>query len=180
MQQQPQMYMPQQQQQPQQVQQQQPQQQQQLGNIFYNDGFGLPSFQPYSPQESHHGQSPMLQIQQQQQLDMQQLQQQQMSELFGFDLPLESLVDPSLIPQTPPPTPPAAVAAATAAQPHPPQQPHQQVSHDPTVEASLMQFIESLDDAEVARSIAMLDEWQAGNAVAGNLAVDGLGYDGQV
>lgn len=163
MQQQPQMYM-----------QQQPQQQQQVGEIFYNDGFRLPSFQPYSPQESHHGQSPMLQLQQQQQLLLQQLQQQQMGELFGFDLPQESLVDPSLIPQTPPPTPPVAVAAA---QPHAPQQPHQPASHGPAAERELMSFIDTLDDAEVARLIATLDDWQAGNPVAGNLGMDGLGND---
>lgn len=67
------------------------------------------------------------------------------------------------MPHTPPLTPPAAAAAtATATQPHPPQQPHQQASHGPAVDRVLMPFIDSLDDAELARVVAMLDDLEAG------------------
>lgn len=182
MQQQPQMYMP--------------QQQQQVGEAFYNDGFGLPSFQPDWLQESHSVQSPGSQAQQQQEmmdelfqfdlpqeslfvqspmppqpqqpqplLDLQQeLQQQQMgSEPIQFDCPQENPLGQISMPHTPPLTPPAAAAAtATATQPHPPQQPHQQASHGPAVDRVLMPFIDSLDDAELARVVAMLDDLEAG------------------
>ncbi|KAK6210571.1 hypothetical protein LQW54_006054 [Pestalotiopsis sp. IQ-011] len=181
MQQQPQIYLPQQQQ------QQHPQQlQQQMGEAFYNDEFGLSSFQPDWLQESHYSQNPMPQAQQQQQQQMmdelfrfdlpqeslfgqsptpqlqqpqqQQLDLQQMGEPFQFDCPQENPLGQIPMPHTPPLTPPAAT------QPHPPQQPHQQASQCPAVDRVLMPFIDTLDDAELARVVAMLDDLEAGKS----------------